>query len=197
MHGLTKYLLPVALLMVTTAAPADEWNSNINFAIGYKNINDDYFDRLEADEHFQAGIMVDFSYTNWPVYLVLDRFRSHHSGMLTTIVTFALVRVEMTSEEYNLGVRKVWQASPRARPYLGGGIALLDVEYSEKPRFADEQTDSADGTGYWYGGGIYFTLAGHFNIGLDVRHSAVDVTLLNRTVDAGGTSSSLIVGFHW
>lgn len=195
MRRIHNYFFVLGLLFVSAPTMADEWNSNINFAFGYKNINDPYFDG--ADDHFQGGIMLDFSYTDWPVHLVLDRLRSTHTGVVTTVVTFATIRVEMTTEEYDIGVRKIWQPSQRTRPYIGGGLALLEVEYSEKLPFTDKQSDTAEGTGYWYGGGIYFTLARHFNLGLDIRHSSVDVTLLGRSVDAGGTSTSLILGIHW
>ena len=200
MHGLLKHLIPISLCLMVFPVAAEEWNGNINFSFGYKNINDPFFDGFDADAHFQVGMMVDLTHSSWPVSIALDRFRSHRSLTLTAVdaLIFAgTVRVEMTTEEYNLGLRKIWQPSKRTRPYLGAGLVQSEVEYSEKVPFQDEQADSDDGIGYWYGGGLYFTLARHFNIGLDLRRSHVDVTLFGKTVDAGGTSTSLFIGFHW
>jgi hypothetical protein len=54
-----------------------------------------------------------------------------------------------------------------------------------------------DAMGFWVEGGIYWTLAEHFNIGFDVRWSKAEVTFYGVDGEAGGTHAGLLLGYHW
>lgn len=46
-------------------------------------------------------------------------------------------------------------------------------------------------------GGVYFTVAQHFNIGAEVRYSMADVDIAGVDADAGGLHVGLLLGYHW
>jgi hypothetical protein len=54
-----------------------------------------------------------------------------------------------------------------------------------------------DAVGFWIGGGVYWTLGEHFNIGFDVRWSKAEVTIDGLDFEAGGTHAGLLLGYHW
>ena len=75
---------------------------------------------------------------------------------------------------------------------IGGGISFINGEFS-----APWISDDDNGVGIWLGGGVYWTLAGQFNIGLEAKFSTADVTLFGVDADAGGGHFGLLIGFHW
>ena len=54
-----------------------------------------------------------------------------------------------------------------------------------------------DAIGFWIGGGIYWTLGEHFNIGFDLRWSKAEVTINGVDGEAGGGHAGLLLGYHW
>ena len=192
-----KYILIITALVLTHSAHAGEWTGNINAFYGYKHINDSYFENYETDDHSQLALMIDVGRTNWPFHIVVDRTSSHVNEIVTTGFLILGTRVDVETDEFNIGLRKIWQPSERFRLFIGGGMATSRVDYALDRTLLTDRQDSDRGTGYWFGSGLYSTLAGYFNIGLDVRHSSVDVELFDETVDAGGTSVSFMMGYHW
>ncbi|UCE89547.1 MAG: hypothetical protein JSW10_01535 [Pseudomonadota bacterium] len=78
-----------------------------------------------------------------------------------------------------------------------GAFALIRVGL-EGRRTGTANIDDTDSTvGLWVGGGVYWTLKRHFNIGFDLRLSGAEVTLFGKDRQAGGFHSGLILGYHW
>ena len=102
------------------------------------------------------------------------------------------IKFESKTSELNVGIRKIWDRSRHVRPFIGGGIAFITGEFSG---FGLSDDDSA--TGFWIGGGVYWTLAEHFNIDLEAKSSSANVTLFGVEADAGGGHFGVLAGFNW
>ena len=111
---------------------------------------------------------------------------------------FGIVPFELEGEtsELSFGIKKIWDHSPLVRPFIGSGIALISAEAKET-MLGVSVSDDDDAVGIWIGGGVYWTLAEHFNIGFDLRWSKAEVTLFDVDAEAGGTHVGLLVGYHW
>lgn len=166
------------------ALERNNWTGNINVSLGFKTLEED--DWAPADEHSEFGIEVDFKQQSWPVSIAIDYLRSSGDG------TFAGVEFEGETSELNIGIRKILEQSPQVRPFIGGGISFIRGEFSGLG-ISDDDT----GVGGWLGGGIYWTLAEQFNIGLQLKYSFADVTLFGVDVSAGGLHYGALLGYHW
>ena len=173
------------------------WTGNLNGFIGYKNQKDSFFEEAQVDDHVEIGLLLDFKPSNWPVSIAIDGFRSVSGETPFMIVaTLGLAQVESRSEEIDIGIRKIWDTSPRLRPYVGGGIAFIDSEI-RGTLFGTSYSAEDTGTGVWIDAGFYWTLAKHINIGFDLRYSYAEVTLEDEDANAGGFHAGVIFGFHW
>jgi hypothetical protein len=106
------------------------------------------------------------------------------------------VQLEGSTHELQLGVRKNFAATSTMRPFLAGGVTLVnaDIEAFDADSFG---SDSDSGVGYWLSGGVYWTLGGSFNLGFEVGHSEAEVDLFGVEGDAGGTHAGMLFGYHW
>ena len=105
------------------------------------------------------------------------------------------VDIESETTEFNIGARKIWDNSKQVRPFVGLGLAFITAELKTE---VGGLTISADdsGTGYWLGGGVYWTIK-HFNIGLELKYSSAKLTIGNVDCDGGGGHAGLLLGYHW
>ncbi len=152
--------------------------------MGAKALDEDTWEPAEEQDEF--GIEVDFKQHGWPVSIAIDFLSASGEG------TYWGVEFESETSELNVGVRKIWDKSPHARPFIGGGIAFITGEFSG---LGVSDDDSA--TGFWIGGGVYWTVAQNFNIGFEAKSSSADITLYGIEGDAGGGHFGWLVGFHW
>ena len=104
-------------------------------------------------------------------------------------------KLEAETSELNIGVRKIWDQSPNVRPFIGGGLAFINAE-AKGSGLGVTVSDDDTGTGIWIGGGVYWTLADHFNIGLEAKYSDAEVTIFGVDAEAGGTHFGVLVGYH-
>ena len=58
-------------------------------------------------------------------------------------------------------------------------------------------SDDDTALGLWIGGGVYWTPAEHFNIGLEAKYSNAEVTLFGVDANAGGGHFGALIGYHW
>ena len=169
-------------------AHAYQWTGNVNFFLGQKSLESDDWGPL--DEQGAFGVLVDFKQRHWPVSIALDILGSADDTRELG------VDIDGSTVEFNAGVRKIWEVHRSSvRPYIGGGIAFINAEL-ETTGF-NTVTVEDDGTGFWINGGVYWTLGQHFNLGLDLRYSEAEVTLLGVDVEAGGAFAGLLLGYHW
>ena len=182
-----KNILALALLLLFVSTNANAWTGNVNAILGQKTLDKD--DWEPADEQAEFGVLVDFKKSEWPVSIAIDLLASVDE------VTDGIITIEASTTEFDVGVRKIWEVTGSSiRPYIGGGIAFVGAELKETN--TNISVDD-NGTGIWLNGGIYWTLGQSFNLGLDLRYSQADVTLLGIDAEAGGTHVGVILGYHW
>jgi opacity protein-like surface antigen len=185
----------IALLSVVPATSyAQSWTGNVNVFLGAKNLDSD--DWAPADDHGEVGLLVDFKRDTWPVSVAIDLLNS--SGDDTAFDPFTGVAFDFEAEttELNVGVRKIWDQSAYIRPYVGGGLAVIKAE-AKASAFGAAFSEDDSSPGFWLNGGVYWTLAKAFNLGLDLRYSKAEVTIAGVDADAGGTHFGLLLGYHW
>jgi hypothetical protein len=173
------------------------WSGNVNLFLGAKFLDED--DWEPVDEHVEGGILVDFK-QNWlPFSIAIDLLYSGNDQNIGIAVfgfgTFS-AHVESRTTEVNLGIRKIWEKSETVRPFIGGGVAIINAELESKALGVSESDDDI-GVGAWIDAGIYLTLKRRFNIGIDARWSRAEVDLFGVTGQAGGWHFGAMAGFHW
>jgi hypothetical protein len=175
-----------------------DWTGNINVFLGSKTLDDDDWDPIDKQDEF--GIKVDFRQRSWPVSIAIEySYSSDEDDMLIWDPFFGYVDldIEGNTSELCFGVRKIWDHFPMVRPFIGGGIAFISAEF-ELSALGDSVSDDDTAFGIWIGGGVYWTISEHFNIGLDLKWSeAQEVTLFGVDGEAGGSHFGLLVGYHW
>ena len=202
-------------LMVLVFVPAAVAETNINFLLGAKFLEED--DWPLGDSQGMFAIQTTFGPKKWPVSIAIDAVGSGHveEGLkLGDNIQLTQDLVQNTSE-LDLGVRKIWQVG-KARPFVGGGLAIvsgrqeayLDTlppsEIPDPPLPPDGLSTAAavihesdTGVGLWIDGGIFWRLTKRFNLGLEARYSRAELDLLVRGAQAGGTHVGLLLGFGW
>ncbi|HEY5649220.1 MAG TPA: hypothetical protein VIU33_06950, partial [Nitrospiria bacterium] len=90
--------------------------------------------------------------------------------------------VEGETTEFNIGVRKIFDEFSIIRPFLGGGLSFIDGEFSASVPGFGSISESGNGTGIWFSGGVYFTFAGHLNLGLELGFSTAEIEIVDEDV---------------
>jgi len=216
MAGQRRWWVLVGLVALMLVTPAWAGGGDANLWVGQKRLSDDTLEELNTDEPTQYGAFVSLDF-DWPVVLALDLMSSSDDSSLTDAegVIQSTLTTDVDILEFDVGVRKLW--GKKARPYIGGGLAITRVEGKivEQLSFggnpADPFTildDSDTGFGYWLDAGFMYTLGRSFNLGIDLRYSDASVTLQGTPleqgvsgpsldVDGGGTQIGVLLGFHW
>ena len=194
-RGVTVCGIVATLIAFLPAAPqAQEWTGNVNALLGAKTLDRADWEPLE--DQTEIGVLLDFKKKTWPVSIAIDFLQSEANETISDPVTGLGLGIDAETTEIDLGVRKIWDRNGKARPYIGGGLALISAELSAQLSGIRVSLDD-DAEGYWINAGIYWTLAESFNIGLDLRYSQADVTFLGVDVNAGGSHAGLVLGYHW
>ncbi len=195
MMNSSKYIAPAALALVLTlpsgSVLAEEFGGNIGGMIGQVQLDDK--DWGDQEVHGAIGLISDFRIASAPFSLAVDLIGSGDEDNLVDR------KNEVYSAAAHIGVRKVFDDSESVvKPYLGAGIALVNVEM----RTRDKQTDLSrveddSATGFWIGAGSYVELTDHFQVGLDLRYSEVEVKLFDSKRKAGGFQTTVSAGYYW
>jgi hypothetical protein len=191
--------LLLALLLGGGVHANDDWSGNLNLLLGGKSLDDrDWL----ADQQGEVGMLLDFGRTSWPIHLVVDILRSR--GEFTGLVyeyyapTLSIYQVdeEVTTRELNLGIRRYFPTASTMRPYVGGGLALIDLQADWRIDNGPWQHDEGEGVGIWLDGGILWGFD-HFNLGFDLRLSLADVEMELGNYAGGGGHAGVVLGYHW
>lgn len=183
--------LSVLLMLGTTHAQGDEWTGNISGIIGQKDLEEK--DWPEHDEHGAIGMLLDVKKKDWPISIAIDLFGTGDEDKSSN------PRYEGYTAEANIGLRKIFQLpiqNCRLRPYIGGGIALINAEEKMTTTQLTRSDEDSD-TGYWLGIGSYYTVSERFHVGIDVRYSEAQVDLFEEEREVGGMMSGITVGYRW
>ncbi|MEJ2154082.1 MAG: outer membrane beta-barrel protein [Desulfobacteraceae bacterium] len=174
----------LTFLLINTA-----WaGGNVNFMYGQKELDSDNWEPVESQREY--GLMLDFKAQNWPISIAADLLFSEDDDYIGSI------KVEGETREINLGVRKYFSVTDQFKPYIGGGIAWIKGEVSAS-LFGQSASEDDSNIGFWISGGAVYTVAQHFNIGLDLRYSDAEITIAGIDGEAGGTHVLAFAGFHF
>lgn len=169
---------------------------NINLFWGAKTLDEENWE--PAHEQREIGFGIDIEREDLPVNIVIEYLRATGEGTAYLyIIDYDIITVDAESKtsELNIGIQKVWRKSPRFRPFIEGGVSLIQGEL-RVTALGVSGSDSDSAFGLWLGGGLYWTF-GNFNIGFEIKGSSAEVELFDVNCDAGGGHFGILLGYHW
>jgi hypothetical protein len=212
-------MVSIVLVFVLASFPAyAEITGNVNLLPGFKVLEggaSSWDDVHVQTELLIPGIETNFRGVTWPVSVNLAY---HDTSMITwlNLITAPLGFVSMEygeTQEFNLGVRKIWENAPHVRPYIGAGASYIRGYMQKTVNFygiESDLSDRSDGWGGYLEAGVYWEIVKHLNLGVGVAWSKAnlkfsgdvidgdpDSTRGSVTVDGGGFRGNFIIGFHY
>jgi len=157
-----------------------EMEYDVNFILGVKMLEEDDWAPVEDQSEF--AVSSTFGGVDWPVHIALDLVASADDNE-----DFGF-KIEGSTLELDVGARKIW--GKKTRPFIGGGLALINGEFE-----AFTLSDDDDALGAWLDAGVFWRLGRRFNIGIEARISWAEITLFGMDGEAGGEHIGLILGF--
>jgi len=166
-------------------APESAWPGHVSYAIGYKRLS--LGDSGPAPSHqFEfAGVDFDIRKANWPVSIAAQTLVAAGGGFI--------------SAEANLGLRKIWQASPRFEPFVGAGLTVASV--------SDVFFGDGTAVGGYVEAGIYWKFARHWHAGFRAEYSYaqgeftddgfITGTRTTTRINPGGAHALALIGYNW
>jgi len=196
------------------AQESGSWTGNINFSLGNKMMDKDDWSikeeglDFELDTQREAGLNIDFGKKSWPVFISLGYLSSSADDSLSEeiavddMVIPVTTKFEGSTRELRLGIKKIWEPTSTMRPYIGGGLAMINGKgkvTASAEGISASVSDDDQAAGFYVNGGIYWTIASHFNLGVDAGYSKAKVTFdkMESDMEVGGTHYSLLFGYHW
>lgn len=179
------------------ATNPNAWTGNINLFFGAKFLEKDNWEPV--DKHIEGGVLIDFRQKRWPISIAIDFLYSGDEEDIEILelgVGTSYVKVKSRTMEFDLGVRKIWGSLKHFRPFVGGGLAIINGNLKSET-FGESVSEDDTGFGIWVDGGIYISLSGHFNLGIDGRWSKAEAYLFDEMTRIGGWHIGALVGFHW
>jgi hypothetical protein len=174
-------------------------DGHVNFFIGQKSLDGDDWEPIE--DQLEFGAVMSFGQDKWPVHIAVDILAAADEETVFDPFGGGNVTVTGSTFEVAAGVRKIWKKG-RVLPYIGAGVCVIGAAVELDHGFVS--VDGSDsGVGFWAGGGLFWRLGGHFNIGLDARYSSADVDIdfgsgiVAQDVSAGGLHYGVLLGFGW
>jgi opacity protein-like surface antigen len=195
-----KIILVIALLLSATffvsnqSYAQSDWTGNINFVMGSKSLDEDDWKPLEAQAEF--GVNFDFGSKSWPIRFDIGYLKSSDEVDIYDSFYDITLNSEASTSELRLGVKKIWEPTLTMRPYVSGGLAMINAKIKTSALgFSDSEDDSA--VGLYVNGGIYWTVASSFNLGFELGYSKAKVTIYGYDAEAGGGHALLLAGYHF
>lgn len=185
-------LFPSVLLCSTSGAAfaAGEWTGHVNFFLGQTYLRSSDWAPVERQDAY--GLEIDFRKREWPFNIAIDVIGSDQEEDSLVSGTGRVVQNSAEVSELDLGIRKYWDQNPLFHPFVGGGLSLVTAEMQSLG-----VEDDDDGVGFWLDAGISLALSEHFNMGVEVRYSMAEVTLLGENRTTGGFSVGGLIGYRW
>jgi hypothetical protein len=184
----------------------DKWTGNVNLLVGAKALDKNDWEPIESQP--EAGVIIDIGKESSSLALTLGFMQSSSEDSKFSYLTYdeygnaADFKMEGSTTELRLGIKQTWKPATAMRPYLAAGVALIGAEGKVTVRSTDtlesiSVKDSGQSVGAWVGGGLYWIISRHLNLGFDLSYSAAKVTLFDTKAEAGGGHAALLVGYHW
>lgn len=176
------------------AAQAQAFTGELNLLLGAKLMSSDWdFIELDLSQQDVIGISASWGGAHWPIHIATDLLTSRTSDRI--LVFGERIKLEGSTIELDLGVRKIWKLGI-VKPYLGGGLAIVNGKV-EAFAFGESEPDDGTSLGGWLGGGAMWRIGHRLNLGLDARYSTADVEIFEEDFDAGGLTLAALIGFGW
>lgn len=181
-----KVIIILTAGLLTFNINAEPYTASVSGFIGKKSIDDSAWKPFE--EQLELGVVLDFKPASWPVSIVAGLYGSsdaHNYDQDNETHGF--------TGEWILGLRQTWSIrGTNLHPYYGMGAAYITGEIEDS---IGTQKDSA--IGYWVGTGINWTIAQHFDVGIEGRYSQAEIEFSDGDVEAGGTHLGFTLGYNW
>jgi opacity protein-like surface antigen len=231
-------VLAVAVVLCAGTSMA-KMKGDANIILGSKWFGSDYeidedilYDKqdstlgIDLTQQMEYGVVLNFGKVDWPVAIAVDVLYASDDDQDSFTYDYTKqsytygIKLETTTTEVAVGVRKFFLPDGKFQPYIGGGVdwimadAKLTAYYegtsvplkqaSEEFVFVD---DSESTIGFFLNGGVMWRLGERINLGLDIRYSdgSVDFeaedllkqTTTTESVDVGGTHAGIVFGFRF
>lgn len=173
------------------------WTGNANLFLGVKYLEKDNWEPV--DRPIEGGLLFDFRPRHWWVNFAFDFLYATDQDKVDIMdlgIGQYSADVESRIIESNLGLRKVWESPEHIRPFIGGGLAIVQG-HIESSALGGTAAATDTGFGPWVDAGVYVTLRKNLNLGIDARWSRAKVDLFDREAWAGGWHAGAMVGYHW
>ena len=184
-----RTVVVLASLFLLAAPTAIAGEGHVNLFFGQKQLDDEFEQPIDVVDQDEFGVQVSFGNPDWPVMVAVDLMASSADERVGGIV------VDVSTTELDAGVRKFWEKG-KARPYIGGGLALVNGEVTIDTGLFDVSGDES-GLGVWIGGGAFWRLGRSFNIGVDARITRAEVDVGGLDTEVGGNHIGLLLGWGW
>ena len=168
----------------TQSGPSTQWRGGLLLFYGQKAMGHDW---QPVEYQDAVGSQITAGPARWPIAFALDHLRSGEESSAEG------ERFKGKTEEWGVGVRKVWESGIR-RTYIGGGAAFLEAKLT-LPESGRSDSDSSFGP--WMGGGVFWRIGNYWGLGFFGRYSWGKVTVFDESRQAGGPQAGFLVGWGW
>ena len=139
---------------------------DVQLLFGKKGSSESRFDSTDAKDQAVTGVMLNLDFEK-PVVFAVDLLFSSEDGTRTVGVADPLVFVtDVATTELDLGVRKLFNADRKVQPYVGAGLAWIELDVLQTvsgslgvpgSEFTDTILDDNDSAfGFWADAGVRF-----------------------------------------
>lgn len=164
-----------------------DWTGNVALFAGVSKVLADEWQGAEFQPNL--GVMLDFGKKGWLGNIAVDYRSASESGTST----FGLP-LDGEINELDIGMRiHIDDPVLNWKAYVGGGVAFIEDELR-----TGNVTESGSEVGFWLNAGLYYRLRQQWNIGIDLRHSALIRRLEdNEQLTPDNLTYGLMIGYHW
>jgi hypothetical protein len=127
-------------------------------------------DTEPAEDQDAFGANIYLKGKTWPISIVLGVHASNGDGTASDPFFFGTFEANLDYREVSVGVGRIWSGSKHARPFIGGGLSVLNVDTElSVASFGGSASDDDTILAPYVDGGIFWRLGKSFNLGLDAR----------------------------
>ncbi len=193
----TSLQTPAPVFVEAEKANPKSWTFDVNLLAGLKWMDPIAWKPIHHQFAFQGSF--DFRRMAWPVNLNVSFAQTVSKEVLQYNSTGGLEANRGYTQELFFGLRKFWDIRLLSlRPYFDLGLGMIAVTF-ESDAFTTFEDHAFKQTGYGVslGGGLYYELEKHFNIGGNFWYGWVPIDYFAGTANGGGTGFGLMAGFHY
>jgi hypothetical protein len=178
----------VMTLLVALAQPVTA--GNLNAVFGYRTLDTEVWEPM--DGHQAIGFDYEHALKAFHVTMGLHISASSDEDREGSL------NYAMNIAELSVGLKKLWKAGARMRPYLGGGISWVWNAHFEIDPIRPEYVINDSSAGYFLNAGVLWRVRSRCNVGVDVRVlRGANVTFTQRGGSLDYEQVGILAGFNW